>query len=82
MEYKPGRCLLKYRLKMIKQNQQWLAERANMSRQQISNYSNTHSYMGLGTAKTIAEILGCSIDDLYQWKVSVIKRRASKHTDE
>jgi transcriptional regulator with XRE-family HTH domain len=74
MEYKPGRCLLKYRLKQIGKNQQWLAEKINMSKAQISNYANNVTPMGLGTAKTIAVILDCSIEDLYQWKITPIKR--------
>lgn len=67
MGYKPGRCLLRIRLREIGKTQQWLAEQTKISKTQVSNYANNERYMSLGTAKTIATAIGCHIDDLYEF---------------
>jgi plasmid maintenance system antidote protein VapI len=67
MGYVPGRCLLKKRLREIRQNQQWLAVELGMPKAQISDYANNRKVMSLGTAKTISMKLGCYIDDLYDF---------------
>ncbi|OKP81593.1 transcriptional regulator [Paenibacillus sp. P3E] len=67
MGYKPGRCLLKQRLREIGKTQQWLSEVTGLSKAQISDYANNRKVMKLSTAKTIATAIGCNIDDLYEF---------------
>lgn len=67
MVYKPGRCLLKQRLKEIGRTQQWLSEITGITKSQISDYATNRRVMTLSTAKTIANAIGCNIDDLYEW---------------
>ncbi|MFD1776703.1 helix-turn-helix domain-containing protein [Paenibacillus rhizophilus] len=67
MGYKPGRCLLKQRLREIKRNQQWLSEVTGISESAISDYANNRKVMMLATAATIAKAIGCYIDDLYDF---------------
>ncbi|KIL42047.1 hypothetical protein SD70_02350 [Gordoniibacillus kamchatkensis] len=82
MAYKVGRCLLQRRLQEAGMTQQDLANRINMSRQQVSDYATgVKNSMHLSTAKTIASAIGCSIDDLYEWieiKPSKRSKRAEK----
>lgn len=66
--YEVGRCLLRYRLKEARMSQQELSEKIKMSKTQISDYIHNRRKMSLSTAKTIAEAVGCTIDDLYEWK--------------
>ena len=68
MVYKPGRCLLKLRLREIRNNQQWLSEVTGINKAQISDYANNKRTMKLSTAKTISVAVRCSIDDLYEWE--------------
>jgi transcriptional regulator with XRE-family HTH domain len=45
-----------------------------MSKQQINDYISGHTAtMSLKTAKNIAYVLGCSIEELYEWKRSKTK---------
>ncbi|AHV96113.1 helix-turn-helix domain-containing protein [Paenibacillus sabinae] len=67
MGYKPGRCLLKQKLREIKRNQQWLSEATGISESAISDYANNRKVMMLATAATIAKAIGCYIDDLYDF---------------
>jgi transcriptional regulator with XRE-family HTH domain len=67
MGYKPGRCLITERLNDLRENQQWLSEKSGISKSQISDYANNRRTMSLGTAKTIANVLKCHIDDLYKF---------------
>lgn len=69
MVYKPGRCLLKQLLLRIGKDQQWLSDVTGISKAQISMYANNRRIMTIATAKTIAEAIGYSIDDLYEWIV-------------
>ncbi|MGK5654586.1 helix-turn-helix transcriptional regulator [Brevibacillus formosus] len=62
-----GRCLLKDRLKEAKLTQVELALRLGKSKQRISDYANNHVQMSLATCREIAQIVGCTIDDLYEW---------------
>ncbi|WP_088832606.1 helix-turn-helix transcriptional regulator [Paenibacillus tyrfis] len=78
MAYKPGRCLLHFRLKEVGMTPQDLADRIQMPRQQISDYANDRYKMGLANAKTIAMAIGCSIDDLYEWKLSISSAHKEK----
>jgi transcriptional regulator with XRE-family HTH domain len=55
-----------------------LAKRLLMPRTQISDWVNNRKTMSLETAKNISELLGISIDSLYEWeevKTSERKRR-------
>lgn len=67
MAFVPGRCLLRERLKEVGMTQKQLAERLNLSPQKINDYASGERRMSLGTAKTVADILDCHIDDLYDW---------------
>lgn len=44
-----------------------LAHRLNVTKQQINKYATGRQRMSLETAKNVAYILNCSIDDLYEW---------------
>jgi transcriptional regulator with XRE-family HTH domain len=45
-----------------------LAERMGITVQQINKYVLNRQIMSLKVAKNIASILGCRIDDLYEWE--------------
>lgn len=64
---KPKRCRIPELLLKIGQNQQWLADMSGYSRQRISNICNMRSILGLEAARHLATIIGCMIDDLYEW---------------
>ncbi|MFF2909956.1 helix-turn-helix domain-containing protein [Paenibacillus sp. NPDC057934] len=79
MELVPVRCripeLLVRRAKMesstsrIKINQQWLADKVSMSKQQLSDYIHLRSKnMRLQRAQMIAYHLDCLVDDLFVWE--------------
>lgn len=64
-----GRCLLN-QLRIPKGlTQQNLADLTSISRSTISAYENNRYVMTLEDAKSIADKLGCRIDDLYNWKL-------------
>ena len=44
-----------------------LAELLGVKPQQIQHYVKDHRVMSLVVAKNISVILGCQIDDLYEW---------------
>ena len=44
-----------------------LAKRLGVTRQQINSYMDNERIMTLQTAKNISDIVGCSIEDLYEW---------------
>lgn len=67
MGYRPGRCLLTRRLNEINKTQQWLSEKTDINKTQISDYANNRKVMSLSTAKTISVAVGCNIDDLYEF---------------
>jgi plasmid maintenance system antidote protein VapI len=67
MGYRPGRCLLTRRLNEINKTQQWLSEKTDINKTQISDYANNRKVMSLSTAKTISVAIGCYIDDLYEF---------------
>lgn len=48
-------------------NQQQLAERTGISPTQISDYVASRRTMSLRNAKIISGVLGCRIEDLYEW---------------
>lgn len=67
LAYKVGRCLLRYHLEEIGMSQQELANRLNVTRQQINKYINNRQKMSLQIAKSVSDILDCQIEDLYEW---------------
>ena len=64
---KIGRCLLPELLRDKGMTQVQLADRIGRPRQQITNYVIGERRMSLELARTIAQTLGCHIDDLYEW---------------
>lgn len=64
----PIRCRIPEHLERIGQTQQWLADKAGMSKQQINNYVKMRHIPGHQISKHIAHLLkvACS-DDLYEW---------------
>lgn len=68
MTYKVGRCLLRYRLQDANMTQLELANKMNVTKQQVNKYVNEPpTIMTLQVAKNISIILHCEIDDLYEW---------------
>ncbi|MEB8651888.1 helix-turn-helix transcriptional regulator [Bacillus cereus] len=65
--YVVGKCLLKDRLRDAKMTQQDLAIAINRPKTRISEYARNKKAMSLATAKSIAVVLKCHIDDLYEW---------------
>ena len=61
------RCLLKNLLRKADMTQVELAEILGVKPQQIQHYVKDHRVMSLVVAKNISVILGCQIDDLYEW---------------
>ena len=67
MAYEFGRCRLRELLKDAGVDQVYLADRLNVKKQQVNKYVTNKQYMSLLTAKKIASILHCQIEDLYEW---------------
>lgn len=67
MAYKVGRCLLREILDSKRMDQRELAYRLNVTPQQINKYVKNVQGMSLEVAKNISVILGCDINDLYEW---------------
>lgn len=67
MAYKVGRCLLRYRLNDAMLSQQDIADQLGVTKQQINKYVLNKQKMSLQVAKNIASILGCPIEDIYEW---------------
>lgn len=68
MAFRAGKCLLRSRLNKAKITQADLAKRVNLSPQMISHYIFNRKLMSLDNAKSIADVLDCSIEDLYEWE--------------
>ncbi|WP_059049080.1 helix-turn-helix domain-containing protein [Paenibacillus senegalimassiliensis] len=68
MYFTRGRSLLKVRLKDRGIKQIELAHRTGISRQMISQYANNRSSMSVEVMKTISYVLGCHMEELYQWE--------------
>lgn len=68
MKLRAGRCLLTRRLREAKMTQQELADKIRMDKRQISRYATGDiKGMSLQTAVTIADAIGISPRDLYEW---------------
>lgn len=67
----PVRCRIPELLVRVGKSRVWLSERTGVSTQRISDYANTRQIMSLSIAKTFAEVLGCTIDELYTWRKGI-----------
>lgn len=65
--YTVGKCLLADRLRRTGISQQRLAELTGIRKTQISDYVHNRRVMNIRNAKTIATVLNCHIDDLYEF---------------
>ncbi|WP_188735672.1 helix-turn-helix domain-containing protein [Oceanobacillus neutriphilus] len=62
-----GRCLLGDYLGSRGWSQRYLARLSGVPTSTVSDYIRNDSLMSLNHAKNIANVLGCNIDDLYEW---------------
>jgi transcriptional regulator with XRE-family HTH domain len=67
MRFEVGRSLLRDRLRERRMTQSELARKLNREKSQISDIANRRSVVRLELAKELADTLGCSIEDLYEW---------------
>lgn len=67
--FRVGKCLLRLRLRLIDadMSQIELAEHLGVKIQQINKYVKNRQKMSIQTAKNVASILKCNIEDLYEW---------------
>lgn len=63
----PIRSRIPEHLEKIGKDQQWLADKSGMLKQQISDYVRMRNLLGITKAKQLANLLKCSTDDLYEW---------------
>ncbi|MEK3969412.1 helix-turn-helix domain-containing protein [Paenibacillus sp. FSL H7-0323] len=61
-----GRCRLRYLLARTKITQAELSRRTGYSKQQISNWVNNRELMSFEAAATLAYVLKCQIEELYE----------------
>ncbi|WP_245251601.1 helix-turn-helix transcriptional regulator [Paenibacillus turicensis] len=66
---------MRVRLKERDITQSELARRTGYSRQVISHYANNRLQMSPAVMKTISYVLGCTMEDLYQWEWESLKKR-------
>ncbi|WP_020425759.1 helix-turn-helix domain-containing protein [Paenibacillus riograndensis] len=66
MKLSRGRCRLRYLLARAKMTQAELSRRAEYSPKQISNWVNDREMMSYDAAATVAHVLGCQMEDLYE----------------
>lgn len=64
----PISCQIPKHLARMGKTQQWLADHGGMSKQQLSDYVNMRSIMGIVVAKRLSSLLHVQIEDLYVWK--------------
>lgn len=68
MAYRIGKCLLSDRLRQVGMSQIQLAERLEVTKQQVNKWATGRQRMSMETAKRIAAILNLECgDDLYEW---------------
>ncbi|WP_232696133.1 helix-turn-helix transcriptional regulator [Brevibacillus daliensis] len=77
--YVAGRSLLKERLKLAGKKQRDLVERYNVTRQRVSDWANNRRSIPIGIQKDMADFLGCSIDDLWEWQEVPRTRRKDRN---
>jgi len=61
-----GRCLLADLLYRARMTQQDLADKTGIPKQQINRYVNNKTMMSYPTARLIASVLNCAMEDLYE----------------
>lgn len=64
------RCRIPEHLFRLKQTQTWLADQTGISRQRISAYVNLRVIMSYPVAVIVARSLKCSLEDLYDIRIS------------
>lgn len=62
-----GKCLLESILEKSQLTQIDISRMTGITKQEINSYVRNRRTMSLATAKTIANALNCTIDDLYEW---------------
>lgn len=67
MIYTAGRCLIGDLLAKQGWTQMDLVRASNVPKSNLSDYVNDKHAIGIIDAKNVAEALGCSIEDLYEW---------------
>lgn len=67
MMYIHGRCLLKLRLRQHGLKQADIVNRTQYTRSQISDYANDRVTMSIDALRTISEVIGCDMKELYEW---------------
>lgn len=69
MAYKVGKSRLRKLLKEKGMEQTALAKALYVTPQQINKYVLNKQKMSLEVAKNVSVILGCTIDELYEWVI-------------
>ena len=64
----PISCRIPKHLARVGKTQQWLADHAGISKQQLSDYVNMRNLMGIIVAKRISDLLHIQIEDIYVWE--------------
>lgn len=67
MAFSARRSLLKPLLDRAGMSQSELARRTGISREMIVKYIAMRSPMPMDKAKVISSVLGCTMEDLYEW---------------
>lgn len=62
-----GRCLLQTILNRVNMSQTELALRTGISQRMISYYATGEKRMSIDAARIISVVLGCRMEDLYEW---------------
>lgn len=64
--------MLKSRLKEVLNErglkQKWVAEKMNLPPTVISRWANNRGYPSVEKLFLMAKIIGCTVDELYEWK--------------
>jgi len=69
LAYLVGKCLLLDLLNGANMTQRDLAIKLGVTEQQVNKYVRDRQRMSIQTAKNVAHILNCSMEDLYEWTV-------------
>lgn len=48
-------------------SQQQLSEKSSTPKSQISEYINNKHVMSIEKSKNISDVIGCHVEDLYEW---------------
>lgn len=69
-DFEFGRCLLDDLLRKRGWTQAMLCEKTGFKKSQVSAYINNKMVMSAQTAYFIAHVVGCHVEELYQYKVT------------